>query len=137
MRRPLRVTVVSWFAIMWGVLTLYPKLFALLDADAYRSLQQALQALDAHALVPLPFSFHVGYSLLASLVLVVSGCFMLAGRPWARVLFLAWCVSSLFVAVATYGFAPILLIRLLTFSLLFLLLVYGPSSQFFAERRSR
>ncbi len=124
----------SWFAIVWGVFTLYPKLFALLDADAYRSLQGAIRVLNNDAVLPLPFSFHVGYSLLASLVLVLSGCFMLTGRRWARVLFLAWCVSSLLVTLATYGLAPVLWIRVLTFSLLFLLLVLGPSSQFFAHR---
>ncbi len=132
MKRPFRVTAVCWFAILWGVLTLYPKFFALLNADAFESLRATLELLNEHALVPLPFYVHVGYSLLASVALVLSGWFMLKGRRWARVLFLAWCASSLLISLATYGFAVGLLIRFLTYSLLFWLLVYGASTQFFA-----
>ncbi len=137
LRRPLRVTVISWFAVAWGLFTLGPKLFALADAEAYQNLQETMRTLSLHAIVPLPFLFHVAYSFLASLVLVLSGCFMLRGRPWARALFLAWCASSLLITLVTYGFAAVLFVRVGTFLLFFLLLVWGSSSQFFSHRRGQ
>jgi hypothetical protein len=133
-KRPRRVTVLSWFAILWGVATLYPKLFALLDADAYEGFVRAFDAMNAGAPVRLPLWFHVAYSLLASLVLVASGWFMLRARRWARGLFVIWCASSLLMTLAAYGLAPILMLRAVTFLLLVLALVGGRGAEFFAKR---
>lgn len=129
--RPARITAVSWLAIVWGLFTLIVKVFSLVNNDAFVGLQQLIRALNAHALVALPLSVHLGYSLAASVVLVLSGCFMLRGQAWAWALFLVWGASSLFMTLLTYGVGVPLFARMGTFAVLVFLVTWGSSSRFF------
>lgn len=95
MRRPLSISIIAVLLVLYGLVTLVPKVVLLLSPEVYRNTADLTGAMTSGGFIRLGFAFHVVYSFLASLITVVAGVFLWRGRNWARWLALAWMALSL------------------------------------------
>lgn len=92
--RPTSLTVISWLLVSTGIFV------AILQVGI-------MSCRDPHVAVavsnsPIPVDIQCGFSLLGSLVTVISGLGMLKGKNWARLLYLIWTgFSQIIILVAS------------------------------------
>jgi hypothetical protein len=124
--RPTFVTVIGWLLILLGVLSL-------LSTPLVLFLDQTQAWLDA-SLLPRPVQ--IALNLASALVSLVGGYYMLAGKNWARLLFVVWSVGetalSLFLSPATAG-SSVFLIWVGLLVLIILLLFTPAANRFFGS----
>jgi hypothetical protein len=114
--RPLSITVISWFFMIFGSIALLSGLLPLSGANT----AQLIAEFKMHWMVHL-----------SRLVAVVSGLFMLRGHNWARWLLVVWILFHLVVG-ALHGWLQ-LLTHVLIFSVFLLFLFRRKASEFFAR----
>jgi hypothetical protein len=90
-KRPLSVTVISWILIVIGALSIATEM-AMRDNPMVR---------DMMARTPMPVSVQYALQYLGLALTVVSGIFMLRGKAWARLLYVAWGAVGLLIGLAT------------------------------------
>jgi hypothetical protein len=94
MKRPTSVSVISWFLIISGIISI---------AASYYSFSNPLtKELMARSLLPVSIQYVLMF--VGILVTVVSGFAMLKGVNWSRQLYLGWSVIGMVIGLAT---API------------------------------
>ena len=103
MTRPLGVTLVAWFFMLWALFTVIPKAFLLVNPEAYSMALELNAALQSSALLPVPFWFQLVHAFAGVVVILVCGIFMLKGRLWALVVLLMWIVGVLGLTLAVSG----------------------------------
>ncbi len=89
--RPTSVTVVAWFLIMTSGFSLITSVL-MLNKPLVRELM-------AQSPLPLPVQHTLTY--LGSLATIASGCGMLLGQNWARMLYMIWGAVGFLIATAT------------------------------------
>ena len=103
MKRPISVTTIAWFSIVYAVVSLVPKLIVLVDPRAFEFASQLSAAQQAGAARLLPFAVQMTHALIGSAVLLTAGVAMLRGRGWARILLIVWMLSVLVVTLLVLG----------------------------------
>ena len=133
MTRPLRVTVVAWFFMFWALLTVIPKVFLLINPEAYRMALELNVALQASALLPVPIWFQLLHAFVGVVVILVCGIFMLKGRLWALVVFLIWIVGVLGLTLAVSGLSVALYMKTAVAAAVAILLLTPKSLAYFSD----
>lgn len=134
--RPISVTVVCVLALVYGAFTLGEKIFILGSPENREHFLEFFDVLNAEAPVQLPVEVHLGFSLLASAVYLVTGAAMLIGRNRARIVFLVWGALALaFTAVAS-GITYLLIIKAAVWLVFLYLLMRAPAAAFFGNAPS-
>lgn len=90
-RRPLAVTIVSWYLIISGIITLIAIPFSLNS--------EITQKVLANTPVPIGIQYAIMFSGLV--VSIASGVAMLKGHNWGRVLYVIWQLLALTYTVTT------------------------------------
>lgn len=93
--RPLSISVIAVLLVLYGLITLVPKIVLLVSPEIYERSAEFTGAMTSGGLIQLRFDLQIAYSFLASLILVVAGVFLWRGRNWARWLALGWMALSL------------------------------------------
>jgi hypothetical protein len=134
--RPSSITVISWLAILYGLLTLGQKTFLALSPEAMALTRQIFDELSGSALLPVPFEAHMAHAFLSSMVVMIAGAFMLVGNNWARMLLLVWPLTALALTLAVGGLSPSFWLKSLTYGVLAFFLLRGPSALYFRGSRT-
>ena len=133
--RPLEVTVISWFFILWALLSVIPKVFLLIDPEAYRLAVDLNQAFSKRGFLYVPLWFQLTHAFAGVPVIVVSGIFMLRGQLWALLTFLLWILGVLGLTLAVSGFSISLYARLVTVAVVAILLTRPKSLAYFSTQQ--
>ncbi|PLX85581.1 MAG: hypothetical protein C0617_03535 [Desulfuromonas sp.] len=132
--RPLSVCIISWFTIFYALLSAAPKLFLLINPEAYRLTLEWSQAASGDGLIPVPFSFQLVHALVGVPVLLFSGVFMLKGRTWALAAFLFWIFGVLVLTFLVSGLSVSLYLKLAVAVIATVLLTREKALAFFASQ---
>ncbi|MGD9637058.1 MAG: hypothetical protein AB7G28_13620 [Pirellulales bacterium] len=121
--RPVSITVIGWFLLVSGMLTL-PGAFAPTDDPRVAELM---------ARRPVPVEVQQAMLLAGAVVNFVSGYFLLRGQKWARHLYIAWSLVQFGYAWMAAPIRLAIVPGLLFFSLVVFLLFRPRANAFFAE----
>ena len=102
-KRPLTVTVICWFFMLWAFFSVIPKVFLLIDPAAYRQALDLSNALSNQGFLHIPLWFQLAHAFFGVPVIIVSGIFMLKGRFWAFAAFLIWIFGVIVLTLAVSG----------------------------------
>ena len=122
--RPLSVTIVGWFLIVSGILSLASVPIALNNPLTRAALENG----------PLPFAFQIGWSIGTAILTLVCGWFILKGANWARILYIAASVAGLAITLATGRVTTLVLIAAGLLAVIAFILFRRPANDFFAGR---
>lgn len=105
MPRPLSLSIISVFAILYGLLSLVPKIMLVtsLEEDGWN--RGVIESMSGSGPVPLPPSIHVSHLFASSIVWIASGVFLWKGKNWSRWLMAVWGATVLFLTFSVYGLA--------------------------------
>jgi hypothetical protein len=92
-KRPISVTVISWFLIITGLLGLAGSFFVVTSHDP--------RLMEAMARSPLPVPIQYGLLVGGTAITVASGVGMLTAQNWARMLYVIWSAVGLIIGIAT------------------------------------
>jgi len=137
MTRPLGVTLVAWFFMLWALFTVIPKAFLLINPEAYSTALELNAALQASASWPVPFWFQLLHAFFGVVVILVCGIFMLRGRLWALVMFLIWIVGVLGLTLAVSGLSVSLYMKATVAVAVAILLLTPKSLAYFTHTHTR
>ena len=115
--RPLSVTIIGWFFIIFGSIALVSGLLPLVNATT----AQRVVDLKSHWIV------HVSRT-----AEIVGGLFLSRGYNWARWLLVVWMAGHIVIA-ALHSFLQ-LAIHVAIFSVIFFFLFRRPASEYFTSR---
>lgn len=99
-KRPLSITIISWFLIIMGVLSVFSAI-ASMDNPMVKELMDQ---------TPVPKSIQYTFMFLGFLVTFVSGIGMLKGKNWARYLYVVFSVLGMIYNFLTSPIATMYLI---------------------------
>jgi hypothetical protein len=133
--RPLTVTLVAWFFIIWALLSLIPKVFVIVNPDAYRMTAEFNQSLSSQGFLDIPLWLQLAHAWVGVPVMVVSGIFMLRGNYWALAVLLAWMAGVLGLTLAVSGLSMALYIKLATACMVAILLTRPAVLAWFSSRQ--
>ena len=120
--RPLSVTIVAWFLILSGIASLIDLFLAWNPAAA--------RAVISHGALPLLL---FAWSIAAALITIVCGLFILKGRNWARLLYVAVSLAGLAVAWLAMPAIWVLIAGALLLAVTAFFLFRGPADNFFGR----
>ena len=103
MRRPISLSILSWGFIVYGAIAAAALIFLLSSVETRAVLFTMAAARTSASLAALPVELHIAFGLVSSVVLIVTGFFMLRGRNWARSLSLFWWTTGLVLVAIEYG----------------------------------
>lgn len=121
--RPTSVTIIAWILIALGV-------FGLVSVPLNMGNPMARELLSAS---PLSYEMHMTISAISSLVSIVCGYFILKGRDWARVLYIAVNAVGILVALLTSPMKSPVLISVVLLGVIAFFLFRGPANAFFGK----
>ncbi len=101
--RPLSVTVISWFFILWAVLLTIPKAFVLIDRETRDLTLAFAEMASEQGFLQVPVWFQLSHAFIGVPVIIVSGLGLLKGRLWALVTLVLWMVGSVSLSLAVTG----------------------------------
>ena len=122
--RPLSVTIVGWFLIVSGVVSLVLVAMALGNPVSRAAVQNG----------PLPYAVQIGWSIGTSILTLACGWFILKGANWARILYVAASVAGLAITLATGRVTTLVLIAAGLLAVIAFILFRRPANDFFAGR---
>ena len=105
MKRPLYVASISCFFIVYAFFSLIPKLMLLITPEVYDIAKNLCASNDSNEIISVPFWVQVLHAYLGSVVMLVSGIFMLKGHAWARITLMIWVSSVLIITFLVTGFS--------------------------------
>jgi hypothetical protein len=114
--RPLSITIIGWFFIIFGSIALVSGLLPMVNATT----AQRVADLKSHWIVHLS---HVAQ--------IVSGLFLLRGHSWARWLLVAW--IAFHIVISAMHSVVQLTIHVGIFSVILFFLFRRPASEYFAS----
>jgi hypothetical protein len=120
--RPLSVTIVAWFVILSGIISV---------AAIYASGTPGGRVIGAPS--ALPHDAQLAIAGASALVSILCGIFILRGREWARLLYVAWNAAGLAMGALTAPLASVLLLSLLLLGVITYFLFRGPANIFFGR----
>jgi hypothetical protein len=105
LKRPLYVTLISWFFIIYAFLSLFPKLMLFIIPEAYDIAKDLSDSSARKEILSVPFWVQVLHAYLGSVIMVISGIFMLKGQEWARITMTIWVSGVLIITFLVVGFS--------------------------------
>jgi|GEM_PF-6898151 len=102
-KRPRAVTIIAWFFIVYTLFSVIPKIYLIINSDAYKMALHLNEALSNGGFIYVPFSFQLAHALAGAPVILFSGIFMLKGRLWALAVFLLWIYGALVLTFLVSG----------------------------------
>lgn len=122
--RPTSITVISWFLIVIGGISLILTTVMINNPEAL--------ALMEKNPIPIPLQYVMSYAGL--LVMVISGIAMLKGKNWARLLYVIWSVVGFAIGIATSPMKAAMIPGLIVFLVVAFFLFRPKASAFFVPR---
>lgn len=132
--RPLIVTILSWFFILWALFSVLPKIFLLIDPETYKIALDFNQSLSKQSILHIPLWIQLAHSIAGVPVLVVAGIFMLRGSFGALVTLIFWITGVVAITFMVSGLSIALYAKLIGSSVLAILLTSRKSMVFFNSR---
>jgi hypothetical protein len=120
--RPISVTIIAWFLIVAGVISVFTTLSTLNNP--------MVEELMSKSLLPVPLQYAMMYIALA--VSVICGIGMLKGQGWARLLYVIWGIIGFLVGFVTSPMKVAIIPGLIVFVIIVLLLYRPASNQYFS-----
>ena len=114
-----------------------PKVFLLIDPEAYRLAVDLNQAFSNRGFLYVPLSFQLTHAFVGVPVIVVSGIFMLKGRFWALVTFLLWILGTLGLTLVVSGLSISLYLKSGTAAVIAILLIRPKTLAYFSTQLDR
>jgi len=112
--RPLTVSVISWFFMLWAIFSVILKVFLIINPEAYRQALELDQTLSTQSFLHVPFWFQLAHAFIGVPIIIVSSIFMLKGRLWALIVFLVWIYGVVLLTLAVSGLSISLYFKLFT-----------------------
>ena len=91
--RPTSVTVIAWFLIVMGVISIISSIISLFNPNPM------VEEIMSRNPLPVPIQQLLSYVGIA--VSIVSGMYMLDGANWARFLYVIWSVIGILISIIT------------------------------------
>ena len=91
--RPTSVTVIAWFLIVMGVISIISSIISLFNPNPM------VEEIMSRSPLPVPIQQLLSYAGIA--VSIVSGMYMLDGVNWARFLYVIWSVIGILISIIT------------------------------------
>jgi hypothetical protein len=110
--RPLSISIISWFFILWELFSVIPKVLLIINPEAYKHAMKLNQTLSAKSFLTVPFELQLAHAFVGVVVILISGIFMLKGRLWALITFLAWIYGVVLLTLAVTGLSVFLYLKL-------------------------
>ena len=132
MTRPLEVTIASWFFMLWALFTVIPKVFLVMNSEAYSMALELNAALQSSALLPVPFWYQLVHAYVGVVVILVCGIFMLKGHLWAVIVFLIWMLGVLGLTLAVSRLSIALYVKAAVAAAVAILLLKPKSRAYFS-----
>ena len=93
--RPLPVSIIAVMFVLYGLVSLVPKAMVFLSPEIREGTAALTEAMTTGGVLTLSMELQLAHALAGSMVFILAGVFLWAGRNWARWLALAWMVGSL------------------------------------------
>jgi hypothetical protein len=100
MQRPTSLTIIGWVLIVFGTFGLLATLMMPANPIATQILEQS----------PLPMSVHLAIGAIGALVSITCGYGVLKGLGWSRLLYSAWVLISIAIALASMPFSSFMVV---------------------------
>lgn len=131
---PLSVKIIAVLCMILSVLLAIPKVFVLLNPEAYEGAKNLVEAMSSQAIFPVPFAVQIYHSLLGVFIVFISGIYMLKGKSWALYLLTAWILVSLLLTFLIVGASNYFLIELVLPIIILTVLYTGKSRAYLLGR---
>lgn len=123
MKRPLSVSIISWYLVITGILSLGTLAMTFNDPEIAKVM--AINALP----VPMQYLMYAAGILIA----IASGMLMLSGNKLGRLLYVSWTAFSLAVTLISSPMKMVMLPGVLVFALIVFLLYRPNANAYFEE----
>ncbi|WP_126452938.1 hypothetical protein [Sulfuriflexus mobilis] len=131
MKRPLSITLIAWFFIVYAVLSLIPKLILFISPEAYDMAKDYSALHKSNEILSIPFWAQILHACLGSVVLAISGLFMLKGKAWARTTLVVWILSVVIITFLVAGLTLQLYTKSVVAIIIFLMLYWPGANKYF------
>ena len=101
--------------------------------EIYDMTKDLIESLEKTAILPIPFWFQLLYSYIGSVIMLVSGIFILGGRNWARVILMVWLLSVLIITLLITGLTFPLYSKFIIAVIVLFLLYSKKSNRYFSS----
>ena len=122
-KRPKSVTVIAWFLIVTGVLSVFISLSSLNNPVVKEVMSKS----------PLPVSLQYAMMFIGLAITVINGIGMLKGQGWARLLYVVWGVFGSLVGLVTSPTKIAMIPGIVIFAIIIFFLYRPVSSQYFTK----
>lgn len=129
----LALKAISILTSLYGFITFFPKLFILLNDEAYRAFTNLMQPLIEQSLRPLPLEFHIWHGLIGSFIWIIAGIALWKRLNWSRCLMAVWGLTVLLLTFSVYGVGGLFVWKSLIYLLLLALLFNPGNNQYFVK----
>ena len=123
-KRPLSLTIIAWFLIIFALFGLYGVLTIRSNEVAMKMLEQMHTSL----------MFQQVWGVINCLVTIVCAYGILKGQPWSRVLYVVWSVIGLVVAFVTSPMKAVIVLSLIILFVIAHFLFSSRANEWFASR---
>lgn len=120
-KRPLAVTIISWFLVIGGVISVFSITFSLNNPMAKEMMSKSL----------LPLPVQVAMMFAGMVVSFSSGIAMLKGKRWGRTLYVAWSAVGFAVSLVTSPMRVMLIPAILVFGIIVYFLFRPNANEYF------
>ncbi|MBI5696542.1 MAG: hypothetical protein HZC51_12565 [Nitrospirae bacterium] len=120
-KRPLAVTIISWFLIVGGVISVFSISFSLNNPIARDMMSKSL----------LPIPVQVAMVYVGVVIGITSGVAMLKCRKWGRTLYVSWSALGFFVSLVTSPLRLMLIPSILVFGIIVYFLFRPDANEYF------
>lgn len=93
--RPLSVSIISVLLVIYGLVSLAPKIVLMSSTEVYERTVELSEAMSTGGLLEIPMALQIAHGFAASLIVVIAGVFLWRGHNWARWLAIGWLAFSL------------------------------------------
>ncbi len=121
-QRPVSITLLAAFFLLYGLVTLYPKVLLLTNSEVYAATIELTEAMSAGGFVDVPVQLQIVLGFLGSLLTIVGSIFFWRGSNLARWAIAIWisamiALHFLQTGVSLFGFMQIPLYLLVLYLL--------------------
>ena len=122
-KRPKSVTVIVWFVIVTGVISVFTTLSSLNNPIVKELMSKS----------PLPASLQYALTCIGLAIRVISGIGMLKGQGWARLLYVVWGVFGFLIGLLTSPMKVAMIPGFVIFVITVFFLYRPASTQYFTK----
>lgn len=122
--RPKSVTIIAWFLIVSGVISVFTSLSSLNNPMVKELMSKS----------PLPIPLQYAMMIIGLAVSVICGIGMLKGQGWARLLYVTWGAIGILISLITCPSKTVIIPGLIIFIIIAFFLYRPASNQYFSQR---